>query len=269
MTVLVLMAGAGKRFSEEGYKVPKPMIPVDGRPMVVKATEELPRGGRYLFVTREGLLDRASEDAIRGRFASAEMIRLKELTEGQACSALAAEKFLDPEAPLLIGACDHSVLYERECFKKMAEGPKAPDALIFTYRRNPIVRFKPSLYGWVRTDGSTRAVKISVKVPLEGDPAGHHAIAGAFWFKKANFFIVNARQMIHEDSRVNGEFYIDQCMNYLIRAGLNVHVFEADRYASWGTPHELKTYEYWQEFFSRAWFHPYGKTAVRAKKAGV
>ena len=270
MRVVILMAGAGKRFSDEGYRVPKPYIPVDDSFMVRRSAEELPRGDRYLFITRRELGSPEGEAALTNAFPGAEIKVIEELTQGQACTALLAEPFWDPEGPLLIGACDHSILWDPSVLKPLIEGPGACDSLIFTYRHNPMVRRNPKMYGWVETDRSGRARRVSVKVPLAGDPAEHHAIIGSFWFKKARYFSEHAKKMIAEDSRINGEFYIDQCINYLIKAGLDVRVFEVGKYASWGTPNDLRTYEYWQRFFKQAWFHPYGKAARRElRKAGA
>ena len=33
------MAGEGKRFKDAGYTIPKPLIEVDGKPMVIKALQ--------------------------------------------------------------------------------------------------------------------------------------------------------------------------------------------------------------------------------------
>lgn len=110
------------------------------------------------------------------------------------------------------------------------------------------MRRNPKAYGWVAVDNQNRAEWVSVKVPLEGDPMKQHAIIGSFWFRKGRFFVEQAERMIRENSRINQEFYIDQAMNFCIQSGLNVSVFEVDRYVSWGTPEDLKTYEYWQKF---------------------
>lgn len=69
--------------------------------------------------------------------------------------------------------------------------------------------------------------------------------------------------MIAADSRINGEFYIDQAMNFVIQAGYRVQVFEVDKYVSWGTPDDFKTYKYWQRFFYQAAFHPYTIEAAK------
>ena len=33
--------------------------------------------------------------------------------------------------------------------------------------------------------------------------------------------------------------------------------FEVDNYICWGTPNDLKTYQYWQRFFNKVGWHPY------------
>lgn len=259
MDVLILMAGAGKRFSDAGYTVPKPLIPVRGVPMVTASAECLPRGSRYLFAVRSDLPETPGVlPVIRKSFPEASFIDVPGLTQGQASTALLAKNELDPDRPLLIGACDHGILFDQEAFARMT-GRSDTDALILTFRNFPPVRRNPKAYGWVETDAAGRAKKVSVKTPLEGDPVKNHAIIGSFWFRRSSDFIRYAEEMVREESRINGEFYIDQCMNYLIRAGLGVHVFEVERYVSWGTPDDLRVHEYWESFFKKAWFHPYGK----------
>jgi hypothetical protein len=40
-------------------------------------------------------------------------------------------------------------------------------------------------------------------------------------------------------------------MNLLIEGGLKVKVFEVDAFICWGTPEDLKIYEYWREYFKK------------------
>jgi hypothetical protein len=39
--------------------------------------------------------------------------------------------------------------------------------------------------------------------------------------------------------------------------GLNCRLFEVDHFISWGTPNDLRTYEYWQACFHKWDQHPY------------
>ena len=48
-TIIIPLAGKGSRFVKEGYTTPKPLIDIDGSPMIVKATECLPIVNNYVF----------------------------------------------------------------------------------------------------------------------------------------------------------------------------------------------------------------------------
>ena len=50
MNILIPMAGAGSRFKKEGYKISKPLILVNQKPMVVEATNHLPKGDKYIYI---------------------------------------------------------------------------------------------------------------------------------------------------------------------------------------------------------------------------
>jgi hypothetical protein len=63
--------------------------------------------------------------------------------------------------------------------------------------------------------------------------------------------------LVLKNIRVNNEFYVDSLINEIIEMGLNAKVFEAEHYLCWGTPNDLKTYEYWQSFFHKCSWHPY------------
>lgn len=259
MTALVLMAGAGKRFSDVGYEMPKPFIPIESEPMVVASTKSMPLAKQNLFITRKDVLQDADglDKKVLKSFENAEFITIEELTEGQACTALLARNRIPAQEPLLIEACDHGILYDEKAFSRDISESSGIDILIFTFSNFPPVVRNPKAYGWVDVDEDGHVKRVSVKLPLKGDPLTHQAIIGSFWFRKAEFFFKAADSMIEHDSRINNEFYIDEAMNFAIQLGYNVHVFEVDRYVSWGTPNDLKTYEYWQRFFHRVNFHPY------------
>ena len=50
---LIPTAGAGQRFVDAGYNVPKPLIEIDGLPMVVQAAKTLPPADKWIFICRE------------------------------------------------------------------------------------------------------------------------------------------------------------------------------------------------------------------------
>ena len=251
MNILIPMAGAGKRFVEAGCNLPKPLINVGNIPMVLRATKNLPFGEKYIFITRnEFITSFRLDQELRKHFSNVEIITVNQITQGQASSALLAKHLINNETPLLIGACDNGMIFDIDKFTNLTSPNSSIDALIFTFRKNPTVRRNPQMYGWVLTEEDKRALQVSVKIPISDNVINDHAVVGTFWFKKGKYFVECAEEMISANDRINNEFYIDNCMNYLIKRKLKVYVFEIDKYICWGTPNDLKIYEYWQRYFN-------------------
>jgi len=254
--VLVPMAGAGQRFRDAGYTQPKPLIAVSGRPMAVQAAADLPFAPRSRFILRRDLpsLEAITAALVEG-VPGCETVLLDRLTDGQARTCLEGLEGLDLDQPLTIGACDNGVLFDADGFAAlMAEG--GPDVLVWGVRGHPAAKRRPTSYGWIDADDTGRIRRVAVKEPL-GDPATDPIVIGAFTFRRARDFVAAAERMIGREARVNGEFYIDTCINDAVALGLDCRLFEVAHYLGWGTPDELRTFEYWQSCFHKWPQHPY------------
>ena len=62
------------------------------------------------------------------------------------------------------------------------------------------------------TNSNNKINKVSVKKPL-GNTKKDPILIGTFTFKKASIFKECAQNLIHRNGRVNGEFYVDSCIN--------------------------------------------------------
>lgn len=265
LTLLIPLAGEGSRFKLEGIETPKPLISVSGNPMIIQAISDLPQAKYQVFLCRKEHIEKYSlSDVLKNRYPSCKVVEVDKLTEGQACTCLLAEKEIDMEKPLIIGACDNGIIWNMNKLIDLVSDPKV-DAIIWTFRNNVTVKRNPHMYGWVKTDKYDNATTISCKKAISNEPINDHAIVGTFYFKKARYFYDNAKKMIKKDRRINNEFYVDECMNELIENELNVKVFEVDKYLCWGTPNDIKTYQYWEEYFNKAPHHPYYKMLNKDK----
>lgn len=256
-TLLIPLAGAGQRFVDAGYKDPKPLIMVSKLPMIIQAARALPETTSQVFVCRDEHLKRFPLAATLSQYyPKSKSITVDHLTDGQASTCMLAKDSVNPDAALHIGACDNSMVYDTAKFDALFNASDT-DAVIWTFRNNPTVKFNPKAYGWVDADAKGHVKRISCKVPISDEPMKDHAIVGSFSFKRAKDFFAATENMIKANSRVNNEFYVDHAMNFVIDLGLKVKVFEVDHYICWGTPNDLKTFEYWQTFFDQHKDHPY------------
>ena len=256
-SVLVPMAGLGVRFASAGYSETKPLIPVSGKPMVVQAMRDLPRAQQHAFVLR-GDMPGLEEirTALAHEFPDSHFVILDSATEGQACSALAGYKAagLAPDEPLTIGACDSGAIYSANRFQDMLIAPDC-DVIVWVARGYPNAARRPEMYGWVACVGD-RVTGVSVKTPL-ADPRCDPIITGTFTFRRGADFARAVEQMIAREATTNGEYYIDTCIEDALALGLTVRIFEIDSYLCWGTPNDLRTFEYWQSCFDKWLGHPY------------
>mgnify|MGYP001161377882 FL=1 len=94
-------------------------------------------------------------------------------------------------------------------------------------------------------------------MPISNTPYEDHAIVGTFWFRRTQYFNTGLQKLLENDTRINGEYYVDSLMGELIDLGLNIKVFEVDDYICWGTPDDYETFIYWQSFFHKISWHPY------------
>lgn len=247
MIALIPMAGAGSRFTEAGYKTPKPLLDILGKPMVVNAANALPKSDRHIFIVRDfQILEYQIDQHLKQHFPGSEVIVLDHLTEGQAVTCLAAKSEINVSEELVIGASDNGMIYDRIKFD--IEKTNC-DAMVFTFRNNSAVIAKPQAYGWVVTDADNVVKKMSVKVPISQTPMNDHAVVGTFWFRKGSMFVEATEKMIAENRRINNEFYVDEMINDMIDLGYKVKVFEIDHYVCWGTPNDYESFLYWEKYY--------------------
>ncbi len=130
------------------------------------------------------------------------------------------------------------------------------DVIVWGARGYPGAIRYPEMYGWIDADETGIIQNVSVKKPLS-DPKTDPIVVGTFTFKKMSNFLRSVKRMKDRDAQVNGEYYVDTAINDAISLGLRCVIFEIDSYICWGTPNDLRTFEYWQSCFNEWDNHPY------------
>ena len=233
MKILIPMAGEGSRFSKEGYTFPKPLIDVNGKPMIQKVVENLDFDCEYIFLVREehvenysGLLD-TLDRITNGNFS---YVSVDRLTEGAACTALLAEEFIDSEEDLLIANSDQFVEYEPNNFLTLKNLTNV-DSMVFTFNA-----VHPK-WSFAKTNSRGFVTEVAEKKPIS-----NIATCGIYWYRHGSDFVKYAKQMIEKDIRVKNEFYIAPVYNELIEDGKSLIPFYVHRMWGLGTPEDLRFY---------------------------
>jgi NDP-sugar pyrophosphorylase family protein len=248
MANVIPMAGLGSRFADVGYALPKPLIPVGGKPMIVRVIESLPESNKWIFLVREEhIAEYAIDSLIKTKIHDAIIVPVVGITEGQASTCALALPYLEPDEPLFIAACDNSFLFNREKFESLKKDPSI-DAVVWTFTKHASLHEKPESWGWVKLgkDGLT-IDDVSVKVPISDDPFNGHAVVGAFYFRRAADFKEAYELMVKANHRTKGEFYVDSLPKFYKQLHRKSVIFDVDLYVGWGKPEDLSLYEEWEQ----------------------
>ena len=53
MQIIIPMSGFGERFRRAGYSIPKPLIEVDGKPIIQHVIEMFPGEEKFIFICKK------------------------------------------------------------------------------------------------------------------------------------------------------------------------------------------------------------------------
>jgi len=238
MNILIPMAGAGSRFKDVGYQLPKPLIDVNGKPMIQRVVENLGINGKYIFVVRQEHCEKYNIKALLKKIApNCEIVTTDGLTQGQACSALLASEYIDSSEPLLIVNSDNYFLWDTENFLHTVQHPDVEGA-IFTFKDSS----GSTNWSYARVDDDGNVLEIAEKKAISDN-----ALAGAFYWRRGSEFVKYTHQMIEKNSRVNNEFYIAPVFNEAIEDAKQIKNYTIYDMKSMGTPTELNSFLEWVE----------------------
>jgi len=249
-TLILPMAGAGSRFYNVGYKDPKPLLDVEGLPMVIKAVDCLPECNNKIFICQNEHLNKYHiKNTILEYYPNSKIIGIDYITEGQACTCELAFKNndIDENKPILISACDNGVYYNINEYQKLVEDPEV-DIIIWSFSNHPTSKLYPHMYAWLDVDENNYIKRTSIKKPFT-DCTNIYTIIGTMLFKKSKYFLEGLKLIYKDNIRTNGEFYVDNLIEPLIKNGYKIKIFNVDYYLCWGTPNDYKTYNYWLTYF--------------------
>lgn len=231
LNVLIPMAGAGSRFAEAGYILPKPLIEVDGEPMIQSVVKNLSIDATYTYIVQK---DHYSKYLLKYMLNAitpgCNIVQVDGITQGAAVTALFAKEYINNDISLVIANSDQIVDWNSkdfmdELFNKNADGG--------------IATFKATHPKWsyAKSDSLGLVSEVAEKRPISDD-----ATVGIYFWKKGSDFVKYAKQMIDNDIRVNNEFYICPVYNEAIQDGKRIYSIRVEGMSGIGTPEDLELY---------------------------
>jgi HAD superfamily hydrolase (TIGR01509 family) len=231
LNVLIPMAGAGSRFEKSGYVFPKPLIEVNGKPMIQVVIENLNLDANYIYVVQKSHREKYNLNTLLNLLTpNCKIVEVENLTEGAACTALLAKEFIDNDNPLFFANSDQFVEWDsNEFMYKMQE----------TDSDGGIVTFTSTHPKWSFVKVGDNGL---VKEVAEKNPISDTATVGYYYWKHGSDFVKYAEDMIQKNIRVNNEFYVCPVFNEALNDKKSIRTFNISKMWGLGTPEDLNYY---------------------------
>lgn len=231
LNVLIPMAGAGSRFTEAGYEFPKPLIDVNGKPMIQAVVDSLGINAKYTYIVQEEHFNKYNLGHVLNLITpNCNIIKINGITDGAAVTCLMAKEFINNEQPLIMANSDQIVDWDSRQFMYDLYTKNADGGIAIFKSTHP----KWS-YARVGLDGTV--VEVAEKKPISDN-----ATVGIYYWKHGSDFIKYTEQMIEKNIRVNNEFYTCPVFNEAIEDGKRIYVLPVKKMWGIGTPQDLETY---------------------------
>lgn len=238
MRYLIPMAADADLFPRSDFHFPKPLVEIEGRPMIEHVITNIRRSdadAEFVFVVRKSDCDQFSLDATL-RLATDDrciIIKLTHPTMGSACTALMAIDHIDDEMPIVVCNSDQVIEADLSAINKGFKDADL-DAAVITF---PSVHPR---WSFIKLDSLGSVAEAAEKRVLS-----RRAIAGYYFFKSGSTFVRAAKHAIRSGAETGGLYYISPTLNSVILTGGKVgfhDILEGD-YHSLYSPQRVEMYE--------------------------
>lgn len=216
MNIVILMAGAGKDFENNGQSYPRYLSEIQHEPIIQRVVSSLENLGNKIIciIKKEDQEKFFLGDMMKILCPEVKVIEVERITKGAVCTALFAIEDIDNDEELLIINGDQ--LIKTDIAKAINDFRKRKlDGGIITFKS-----VHPR-FSFVATDENGYAVETSEKRPIS-----NQASTGCCYYAKGADFVKSAFAVIEKDESLNGAYYISSTYNEMILAQKKIGVYE-------------------------------------------
>lgn len=205
--VIVPMSGPMPFFNEDEYPFPKPLVEINGRPMieyVIRNILELGQDTWIKFLIRADYCTRYHlDDTITLLAENASVSPVAKDTGGALCTALLAIEEINNSDPLLIlNADQYFAAGFASSVRRLFEPPYDGGCVVFD-------SVHPR-WSFVRTVGD------EIVEAAEKRPITRRAVAGVYGFARGADFVSAAKQALLKDASHDGAYYLSAAVNEMV-----------------------------------------------------
>lgn len=238
LNILVPLGGTSLFFNSPEYIFPKPLVEVQGKPMieiVINKLDQISDEKKYVFVVKSSDCHKYHLHNVLQLITNkqCEIVKLENETQGAVCSALLAVDYIDSDDELLIVNGDQIINYNLN-YVIGSFRQRGVDAGVICFES-----VHPR-WSYIRLDEQDCIVEAAEKEPIS-----KNAIAGFYYFKQGTLFVHAAMKSIEKNASVNGLYFIAPVLNELVLENnvLKPYYIDKRKYHSFYSPQKIKEFE--------------------------
>ena len=231
MNVLIPMAGAGSRFEQAGYTFPKPLIDVNGKPMIQRVVENINIDATHIFIDQKSHYEKYSlQHTLNLISPGCKIVQVDGVTEGAACTTLLAKEYINNDNPLVLANSDQYVDWDSSQYMYSCMTDDIDGSILTFNSTHP-------KWSYAKTNDQGFVIEVAEKKPIS-----ENATVGIYFWKKGKDYVKCAESMIEKNIRVNNEFYVCPVYNEAILKHAKIKTFHIEKMWGLGTPEDLDTF---------------------------
>lgn len=229
LNLVMPMGGGGTRFENKGFRVPKPLIELYGKPFFYWSAQSVAKfidlESICFVVLREHVEKFGIDKEIQKYYPQANINIIPKVLPGAVLTCIEGIKNLSDNQPILFNDCDHLFLCDK--LSKFCKDGQYDiiDGGLLTFKSNE------DKYSYVSYDEYG-----SINGTVEKKVVSSDAICGAYYFKNRKTFSDAVDTYLHRCSYK--EFFVSGVYNILTEQGKKIQIFDTDKHISFGTPEE-------------------------------
>ncbi|MBT4147607.1 MAG: hypothetical protein HOE45_12190, partial [Gammaproteobacteria bacterium] len=121
MQIIIPMSGFGERFRRSGYSVPKPLVEIEGKPIIAHVIDLFPGETDFLFICNKehlNLPEYRMREILQQYCPTGRVIGIQPHKFGPVHAVQQVSHLIDPDLPVVVNYCDFTCYWDWQHFKK-------------------------------------------------------------------------------------------------------------------------------------------------------
>lgn len=245
MQLIVPMSGHGSRFKEAGYTAPKPLITVEGKPIIAHVLDMFPGVDDVIFICNEDHLNSTDMQSVLETLRpNSTIVPITSHKKGPVYAVAQAFDYISPDIPVMVSYCDFTQRWDFPSFVASTKINNIAGAVPAYTGFHPHL-LRKNLYAGIRVDDAGYMQEIKEKHCFTPSPEDSHHSSGAYYFGSGELLTHYFKEFLDSGETLNGEYYISMVYPLMLRDKHMISVPSITHFMQWGTPDDLEEYEVW------------------------